>query len=335
MMDQKPKFIVVIGTSAGGFFALADLISQLNENMDAAFFVVMHLSNAGTTDYLITQMQKYTSLLCKEVEESCSIKKGTIYFPSCNKHLIVKYGKVKTGAGPEENRWRPSIDVLFRSGAAAYNGHTIGIILSGRLDDGTTGMSAIKRCGGCCIVQDPNEAEYPDMPLTVLKEIEVDYCIPLSEIGPTISTIIQTKKLISTDIPDSIRKEVDFAEQGGTIETLESLAEKTEFSCPDCGGVLFRLKNDSILRYKCHIGHSFTAKDLLSKQNKLIETSLWIAIRCLQERKRLFSQLLETDKKKGSKSNILFEEKIKEEQKIIAELKNILSANQNESDLII
>lgn len=49
------------------------------------------------------------------------------------------------------------------------------------LDDATVGMCAIKRCGGSCIVQDPNEAEYPDMPLSVLKEIEVDHCVPLSQ----------------------------------------------------------------------------------------------------------------------------------------------------------
>lgn len=130
-------------------------------------------------------------------------------------------------------------------------------------------------------------------------------------------------------------KEVEFAELGGTIETLESLGEKTEFSCPDCGSVLFKLKNDSIWRYKCHIGHSFTAKDLLSKQNKLVESSLWIAIRSLQERKRLFSQLLEKNKKKGLKSTIHFEEKIKDEKKIIDELKIILFTNQNEDDPIM
>ena len=212
MEKESPKFIVVIGTSAGGFFALAELISQLKQETDAAYFVVMHLANHGIGGYLVSQMQKYTSLYCTEVEESCEIKKGTIYFAQPNKHLIVKNKVVKLGCGPQENRWRPSIDVLFRSAAAAFDGYTIGIILTGLLDDGTSGMSAIKRCGGTSIVQDPNEAEYPDMPLSVMKEIEVDYCVPLAEMGGIISEIISSKNVVKTIIPADIVKEVEIAE---------------------------------------------------------------------------------------------------------------------------
>lgn len=68
-----------------------------------------------------------------------------------------------------ENRWRPSIDVLFRSAAAVYNSHVTGIILTGLMDDGTAGMWVIKKCDGTCIVQDPYEAGYPEMPLSVLQ----------------------------------------------------------------------------------------------------------------------------------------------------------------------
>ena len=62
-MEQKPRFVVVIGTSAGGFSALRELLRQVVDEMDAAFFVVMHLSYHGMGDYLINQMQKYTSLI--------------------------------------------------------------------------------------------------------------------------------------------------------------------------------------------------------------------------------------------------------------------------------
>ena len=80
MENQSPKFVVVIGTSAGGFFALAELISQLDPEMDAAFFVVMHLSNHGIGGYLVSQMQKYTSLFCMEVEEHDRNKKRNYLF---------------------------------------------------------------------------------------------------------------------------------------------------------------------------------------------------------------------------------------------------------------
>jgi len=332
MMDQKPKFIVVIGTSAAGFFALAELLSQLNEEMDAAFFVVMHLSNQGIGGFLVNQMQKYTSLPCEEVEEPCKIKKGVIYFAQPNKHLIVKNGKVILGSGPRENHRRPSIDVLFRSAAAASDGHTIGVILTGRLDAGTSGMLAIKRCGGTLIVQDPNEAEFPDMPLAVMKEIEVDYCVPVAEMGKVISKIIRTKPVINTVIPPDIINEVEIGEKGGTIDTLEQIGEKTVFSCPDCGGVLFELNNDSVTRYKCHTGHSFSVNDLLSKQNEVLESTLWVALRSLEERKKLLTQLSEKNLQ-SQRSVADYKDKIAELKKQIDNLKSILFATQDENEI--
>lgn len=95
----------------------------------------------------------------------------------------MKDGHIVTWQGPAENRWRPSIDVLFRSAAVSYGNRLIGIILTGYLNDGTSGMNAIQRSGGTCIVQDPNQAEYPDMPLSVLESMEVDYCVTLNKNG--------------------------------------------------------------------------------------------------------------------------------------------------------
>lgn len=334
MEETKPKFIVAIGTSAGGFFALAELISQLNDQMDAAFFVVMHLSRQPVGGYLVSQIQNYSSLYCTEVEDDTEIKKSTIYFAQPNKHLIIKDGKVKLGCGPQENRWRPSIDVLFRSAAASCDGRTIGIILTGMLDDGTAGMSAIKRCGGTCIVQDPNEAEYPDMPLSVLNEIDVDYCIPLSEMGAVISNIIREKEVENAIIPTDIVKEVQLSEAGvGTINELAELGTHSVFSCPDCGGVLFELKNDGFTRFKCHTGHSYSVNELLLKQNKNLESSLWVALRSLEERKKLLSQLSEKNIQRGyNRAAYDYREKIDELKMHVDNLKSILFATQKEKE---
>lgn len=324
MEGETPKFVVVIGTSAGGFFALAELISQLDEGMDAAFFVVMHLSKKGIGSYLVNQMQEYTPLFCTEAEDNMPIQKGNIYFAQPNKHLIVKKGLVKLGSGPAENRWRPAIDVLFRSAAAAYDGRTIGIVLTGMLDDGAAGMVAIKRCGGTCIVQDPDEAEYPDMPLSVLEEINVDYCIPLSKMSGTISRIIATREDVDNLVPADIIKEVKISEDGiGSIDDLQQLGSCTFYCCPDCGGVLFELNNDSHLRYRCHTGHTFSVTDLLSKQNKSIESSMWVTLRAMEERKNLLAQLAE--KNQGSKKAPLdYHEKIDDLQHHVDTLKTVL-----------
>ncbi|CAM3410190.1 chemotaxis protein CheB [Aequorivita lipolytica] len=235
---KTPKFIIVVGTSAGGMNALIELVSQLKENMDAAFFIVMHLSRTSISDFLVHRLQPHTSLKC-EVAEDASIEKGHIYVAAPNQHLLVKKNKIILGRGPEENRWRPSIDVLFRSAAAAYSTRVIGIVLTGSLDDGTTGMLAIKRSGGTCMVQDPNEAEYPDMPLSVLNNMEVDYCMPLHQMGETIFEITQTNPE-EIAAPQDVIIESEIAERVVVdYEHVKQIGEKSIYACPDCGGGLW------------------------------------------------------------------------------------------------
>src|SRR5687768_17024322 len=139
-----PAFVIVVGSSAGGLTALTELVSQLKPGMDAAVFIVMHLSRKGISDFLALRLQQYTTLPCAIATHRAAIEKGHIYIAPANHHLLVKENVMLLGYGPEENRWRPSIDVLFRSAAVAYGSHTIGIVLTGLLDDGTAGMVAIK-----------------------------------------------------------------------------------------------------------------------------------------------------------------------------------------------
>src|SRR5665213_1000295 len=239
---NQPKFVIVVGASAGGMKALSEFAGQLKSGMDAAVFVVMHLSRTSISDFLMLQVQKFTQLPCEVAIDGASIEAGHVYIGPPNAHLLVKKGSILLGRGPEENRWRPSIDVLFRSAAAAYSTKTIGIVLTGLLDDGTTGMDAIKRSGGTCIVQDPNEAEYPDMPLSVLNTMEVDYCIPLSKMGDIIFDITQTDPE-EKPAPRDVIIESDIAERVVVdFDNVAALGEKSIFACPDCGGGLWYIK---------------------------------------------------------------------------------------------
>ena len=208
------------------------------------------------------------------------------------------------GAGPEENRFRPSIDVLFRSAAVAYSSHTIGIILSGLLDDGTSGMWAIKRSGGTCIVQDPNQAEYPDMPLSVINNMEADYVTSLDAIGQLIHKIVQHKKGRKKAVPKDVVAESKIAEQTAAgIDDVKKLdVEQSLFACPDCGGGLWEAKNDIIKRYRCHIGHAYTERDLVLKQAEAAGSTLWVALRMMEERKHLLKKMEVEYFKKGYKS---------------------------------
>ncbi|MBC7508359.1 MAG: chemotaxis protein CheB [Ferruginibacter sp.] len=329
---KTPKFIIVVGTSAGGMNALIELVSQLTESIDAAFFIVMHLSRTSISDFLVHRLQPHTLLKCAVAKEDTAIEKGHIYVAAPNQHLLVKKNKIILGRGPEENRWRPSIDVLFRSAAAAYSTRVIGVVLTGSLDDGTTGMLAIKRSGGTCIVQDPNEAEYPDMPLSVLNNMEVDYCIPLLQMG---ETIFQITKLNPEEIaaPQDVIIESEIAERVVVdYENVRQLGVTSIYASPDCGGGLWDIskQNGKSDRYRCHIGHSYSEKDLVVKQGEILESTLWTALRIMEERRNLLKKMEDDNNKKGlSKMAASYQQKGTDIQFHVNKMKEILFATQN------
>jgi two-component system, chemotaxis family, protein-glutamate methylesterase/glutaminase len=178
-----PPYVICVGASAGGLNAIAQLFSQIPATINASVFVVLHLSRSALGNVFIDRIKRETDLPCKLAENNENIQTGYIYLAPPDAHLLVKKGKIILGHGPDENRFRPSIDVLFRSASTAYGERTIGVILTGLLNDGTNGMWAIHECGGKCIVQDPNEAEYPDMVLSVIDRMEVNYVANLEKIG--------------------------------------------------------------------------------------------------------------------------------------------------------
>jgi two-component system, chemotaxis family, protein-glutamate methylesterase/glutaminase len=331
---EEPDHIVVIGSSAGGLNALYELVSQFNPEWNAAFFIVLHLSRKGISDFLVHRLQQQTSLHCVRSTGGQKIEKGNIYVATPNLHLLVAKGTIKIGHGPEENRWRPSIDVLFRSAAAAYDSRVTGILLTGLLDDGTSGMWAIKRAGGTLIVQDPNEAEYPDMPLSVLNRMEVDYCLSLSEMGNALDEIFRTKEFNDDPIPRDILAEAEIAERMATgIEVVSKLGEKSFYSCPDCGGMLFLVENGKINRYRCHIGHSYSEADLATKQEEALDSTLWVALRMMEERKNLLTKMENDARLKGfSRFATQHQEKAAELQQHIENMKEMLQITNSEEE---
>jgi two-component system chemotaxis response regulator CheB len=297
-MDH-PKFIVVIGTSAGGFTALGEMVNQLDKGMDAAFFVVMHLSRTAISDYLVQRLQPQTKLMCLVAKDAMPIEKGRIYVAPPNEHLIIIKDQLVVGHGPEENSWRPSIDVLFRSAAATYDSRVIGIVLTGFLNDGTAGMESIKRSGGICIVQDPNEAEVPDMPLNVLNNLQVDHSIGLGKMGKILSNIFQSNPVATVPPPDVVA-EASIAERMVVgIDRVEDLGDRSVYTCPDCGGGLWEVQGDTLNRFRCFTGHSYTEDELGIRQGANVEHSLWIAVRMMEERRNLYNKIAVEHQKRG------------------------------------
>lgn len=328
---SEPKFIIVVGASAGGLNALTEFVAEFNQEIDASLFIVLHLSRTSISDFLLHRLQPNTTLRCEIAEEDMAIERGHIYIAPPNQHLLVKRGKIILGRGPEENRWRPSVDVLFRSAAAAYSTRVIGVVLTGSLDDGTAGMLAIKRSGGKSIVQDPNDAEYPDMPLSVIGNMEVDFSISLSKMGEVILSLTQTEPE-ETNAPQDVIIESEIAERVVVdYEHVKQISEKSIYACPDCGGGLWTIHNNGKMadRYRCHIGHSYSEKDLVVKQGEVLESTLWVALRIMEERRNLWKKMEDDHSKRGlSRMASMYLKKGEEIQVHVDKMKEVLYETQ-------
>jgi two-component system chemotaxis response regulator CheB len=302
-MEQEPKFIVVIGTSAGGIRALEELVMQLNPDVDAAFFVVLHLSRKGVGDVLFQRLQQHATMPCRLAKDGESIKKGIIYLAPPDNHMLVDKGQIVIGKGAPENRWRPSINNLFRSAAANYSSRVIGIVLTGLLDDGTAGMSIIKRAGGITIIQNPDEADYPDMPLSVLENVEVDYVESLSKMGILLSEIIANTEPKEVEVPFDILQETKIDLRVSTRVDNLAMFEKSEINCPDCGGGLYLTQKEHPPHYRCHVGHSYTENELLIRMAEVMESTFWTALRMMEERRTLLLKMARRDTERGYESS--------------------------------
>ncbi|MCS3796863.1 chemotaxis protein CheB [Niastella sp. OAS944] len=295
-----PFFITVIGASAGGQEAICKLIASLPRDVNAAFFIVMHISRHGLESILVNRLQKCTTLHCASAVDAQAIEPGHIYIAPADHHLIVTAGAMHLRKGPSENRWRPSIDVLFRSAAVHYSERAIGIVLTGLLDDGTSCMKAIKKCGGTCMVQNPAEAAYPDMPQSVLDNSVVDHILGVTAMGQAIQKTIAEKKLTGVEVPYELKAETRLMENSITnIDEISKLGNHSVYTCPDCGGGLWEIKEADQTRYRCHIGHAFSQNDLLKKQFEALNGTLWVALRMMEERKNLLVKITRQDESRN------------------------------------
>jgi len=328
MVDPR---IVVIGTSAGGLRILNNLAAQLPEDFRASVFIVIHMAATSSADFVVQRMQAHTKLTCKVAENKELIQPGFIYVAPADHHLLISGNYLLVTQGPRENQFRPSVDPLFRSAAASYGSSVIGVVLTGMLHDGTVGMDAIKRSGGIAVVQEPEDAEFPNMPLSVISNVPVDHRVSIAELGSLLVSLVNKPVRSDHKIPEDIKLEAKIAERVmGTTAEVEKLGKKVDFTCPDCGGNLWEMKHGSVLRYRCHLGHAFSADSLLKDMNEAMEETLWIALRMMEERKNLLSTMLEREEKVAPNSWIASQRERVEEIKVhINRIREVLMGNQN------
>lgn len=291
--------VIVLGGSAGGLDAVAEIVARLDPDLPAAVFAVLHLG-AGPAPALQQKLTKAGLLPVTFAAEGMPVEAGRLYIAPPDHHTFVQAQTIRLTRGPRVNHARPAIDLTFRSLAVDYGAQAIGVVLSGMLDDGAAGLHAIKRCGGITLVQDPADALYPDMPESALQCAEVDYTLAASDMGAFLSHLAATPAPPHRHIPAGIMLENRFdMNTTDDLPEMDDLGSQVPVSCPECGGPLWELKDKGPLRYRCHMGHSLTARNLLMCQEEEIERTLWIAFRTLEERANMQQKLARREEDGG------------------------------------
>ena len=299
MSDSQlnPLPVVVIGGSAGALEPLREVVAGLPPDLPAAVLVVIHCP-PDAPSYLPQILQSVSALPVRQARHEEALELGRIYLAVPNRHLLVGRDQVRLSLGPRENRSRPSVDVLFRSAAYTHEASVIGVLLSGMLGDGTSGLWTIKRLGGRAIVQHPEEALYPGMPLSALQNVEVDAVLPASEIAARVQMMLGAPDFGrgETQMNDHewqrLQTEVAIADETSAFELgILNEGEFSAFTCPECHGAMVRFLEGGAMRFRCHTGHAYSAEALLSDLRQAAEVSLWNAVRGMEEHIMLLGHL--------------------------------------------
>lgn len=325
---------IVIGASAGGVQALTKLVSDLNPSLPASVFIVLHIP-ANAPSLLPEILARDSSLPVAHAVDGEKIKRGRIYVAPPNQHLLIERDRVRLVHGPKENLHRPSIDALFRSAARWAGPHVIGVVLTGSRDDGKAGMGAIKQRNGIAIVQDPSEALFPSMPLSVIQGVQVDYSVPLIEIAPLLDRLSYEPAEDERRYPvsDQVEIEARIAQQEMEAEELIASVEKlgniSKLTCPDCNGALWEIDDRDLLRYRCHVGHAYSAESLVEGQSEMLEKALWSAVRALEEQMVLADRIVERARKSNQmRAARTFEKRAREAEEHSTMIRQLLLAGE-------
>jgi two-component system, chemotaxis family, protein-glutamate methylesterase/glutaminase len=285
---MNDRDIVVIAASRGGFQVLKTLVSQLPADFPAAVFIVLHIGRHASV--LPDLMTTWGPLSARYAEHGERVTHGAIRVAPPDRHLVLDTERVWLSDGAKENFARPAADPLFRSAALAYGPRVIGVVLSGDLDDGAAGLANIRAQRGFAIVQDPADCESPGMPRAALESCGADVLCTTQELAKCIRQALlgtppQIAKEFVVDDQKRFENEARIAAHGvATPEELDEVGERSALTCPDCGGALWRIRDDRPMRYRCHTGHAFTGMSLEEGYAARSEEAVWSAMRAVHER---------------------------------------------------
>jgi two-component system chemotaxis response regulator CheB len=275
--DDAPGRVVGIGASAGGIDALTRVVRALPADFGAAICIVLHLPPSGRS-LLAAILGRNTELAVVEAEDGRRLRQGDVYVAPNDRHLVLVDGRLRLDRGPKENGVRPAVDVMLRSLAAVYGSRAVAVILSGALGDGTAGALAVQRAGGIVMIQDPQDATVASMPESALRAVgTADAVLPAAEIGRALARLVDPAAM------------GDDAAMTQTEHAAAANAERPDgppspFTCPECSGPLWEVKDGDVVRYTCRVRHSYSEDAMVIEQSTAVEAALWSALEALEER---------------------------------------------------
>lgn len=283
--------VVAVGTSAGGIEALLFLAKNLRPDFPAAILVTIHLPSHARSE-LDLVLSRSGPLPASFAVDGERLKKGRIYIAPPDRHLLLDGDRLALGCGPRENNARPAIDPMLRSQAVCCGSRSIGVVLTGTLGDGASGLWSLRQCGGRTVVQDPKDAAFAEMPLAALNRAKPDHVVALADLPALLDRLVAEPAGEPIAAPRLTRYEVEIARTGrSSMNEMDGFGRRSVLACPDCGGVMWEIDEEGLSRYRCHVGHTYTAELMSLALDEGLRRALASALRALEERVALARKL--------------------------------------------
>ena len=188
--DPPAYDIVLLAASAGGLAAISTVLGALPAGFPAPVVVVQHLDPRHTS-LMAEILRRRTPLRVEEATEGVITEPATVYVAPPDDHLLVNPGgRLSLSHADPVHFVRPSADRLFESGAGAFPGRVVAVVLTGTGSDSNMGVRAVEQAGGTVIAQDPATAEFAGMPQAAIDTGGVAHVLPLEEIGPALVALV-------------------------------------------------------------------------------------------------------------------------------------------------
>ena len=263
--------LVTVGASAGGVEALLDLVSRLPANLQSAILIVLHIPAAGES-VLPDILDRAGPLPAMRAQHDMEIAGGHIVVAPADHHMTVRDTRIVLDRGPRVNGHRPAIDPLFRSAAIWYGSHAMGVLLSGMLDDGASGLLRLNQIGALTVAQDLSEAAYPALPKAAIDRGAAQKVLVIQDIAELI-------------VASSAGEGMSLQEFVAVQEPTEGVSDSnvSPFTCPNCHGTLWEVDDPTGSHFRCRTGHSFSIDSLVEVSTQSLDDALWAGYRALLE----------------------------------------------------